>query len=72
MATVKSSEERVREALEKIETIDKSGYRLNSVIATSPTAMDEAREYDKFEKQLPLAGEPILIKDNIEIGSAHV
>ena len=66
MATVKSSEERVREALEKIETIDKSGYRLNSVIATSPTAMDEAREYDKSEKQLPLAGEPILIKDNIE------
>lgn len=66
MATLKSSESRVREALEKIESVDQSGYELNSVLAISATAIAEAREYDKSGKTLPLAGEPILIKDNIE------
>jgi len=58
--------ERVTETLEKIESIDKSGYSLNSVIATSPFALDEARNYDAAGRELPLGGIPILIKDNIE------
>ena len=67
MSATRSSEERVQEALSKIESIDKSGYKLNSVIATSKTALDEARNYDRSGKNLPLDGEPILIKDNIEV-----
>ena len=51
--------EAVDEALTKIAEIDKSGYRLNSVLAIS-----ENLSYN--ETVGPLAGVPILIKDNIE------
>ena len=46
-------------ALAKIETIDRSGYKLNSVLA-----LTENLEINTQEG--PLAGVPILIKDNIE------
>ena len=46
-------------ALEKIESIDKSGYKLNSVLAIS-------EDLNFNESSGPLAGVPILIKDNIE------
>ena len=49
----------VEAALEKIESIDKSGYRLNSVLAIS-------EDLSFNEKSGPLGGVPILIKDNIE------
>lgn len=51
------------EALNRIERVDQSGYELNSVLAVSKTAISDANSIDK---NLPLAGLPILIKDNIE------
>ena len=51
------------EALERIQSIDASGYELNSVLAVSKSALSDALTIDK---NLPLAGLPILIKDNIE------
>ena len=51
------------EALERIQSIDQSGYELNSVLAVSKNALSDALNIDK---NLPLAGIPILIKDNIE------
>ncbi len=60
------STEMVEEALHKIKSIDHSGYELRSVLAVSTQALDQAREYDKSNANLPLAGFPILIKDNIE------
>ena len=61
-----SSREQVEIALDKIQKIDKSGYTLNSVLALRETALAEADSYDKSGKALPLGGQPILIKDNIE------
>jgi len=61
-----SSREQVENALDKIQKIDKSGYTLNSVLALRDAALSEADAYDKAGKALPLAGQPILIKDNIE------
>jgi amidase len=39
---------------------------IHAVIATDPTAIEQARRVDQSGKQGPLAGKPILIKDNIE------
>ncbi len=51
------------EALERIQSIDASGYELNSVLAISKSALSDALTIDQ---NLPLAGLPIMIKDNIE------
>jgi len=51
------------EALERIQSIDQSGYELNSVLAVSKSALSDAMT---ISKDLPLAGLPILIKDNIQ------
>ena len=51
------------EALERIQSVDQSGYELNSVLAVSKTALSDAMNIDK---DLPLAGLPIFIKDNIQ------
>jgi amidase len=51
------------EALERIQSVDQSGYELNSVLAISKTALSDAM---RIAKDLPLAGLPIFIKDNIE------
>ena len=40
--------------------------RLRAVIATDPTALDQARAVDEGRVLGPLAGMPVLIKDNIE------
>ena len=61
-----NSREQVEAALHKIETIDQSGYTLNSVLAVRDAALADADAYDKAGKDLPLKGQPILIKDNIE------
>jgi amidase len=61
-----TSREQVEIALDKIQKIDKSGYTLNSVLALRDAALAEADSYDKSGKALPLGGQPILIKDNIE------
>src|SRR4029450_13746129 len=47
--------------------IEKLNPRLNAVIATDPTALDQARTLDRILRARgPLFGMPGLIKDNIE------
>jgi amidase len=40
--------------------------QLHAVIAIDPTALDQARAIDRGNLRGPLAGQPVLIKDNIE------
>jgi amidase len=55
--------------LSRIETIDKAGPRVNSVIEINPDALTIADELDRERRQKgarsPLHGVPVLIKDNI-------
>src|SRR3954447_22930292 len=57
------AEANVRAALDRIARIDP---QLHSVIAVDPTAIDQARRVDATNFRGPLAGEPVLIKDDIE------
>ena len=50
---------KIEESLQKVAEIDQSGYRLNSVLALT-------KDLKFNELNGPLAGVPILIKDNIE------
>lgn len=56
--------------LDRIETVDRAGPRLQSVIATNPDALAQADASDARraagETLGPLDGVPILLKDNIE------
>ena len=56
--------------LQRIESIDKSGPILNSVIEINPDALEIAEKRDQERKvgkiRGPLHGIPILIKDNID------
>jgi len=58
------AEANVRAALERIARVDP---QLHSVIAVDPTAIDQARRVDASNLRGPLAGQPVLIKDNIEV-----
>jgi amidase len=62
-AQPRPAEANVRGALERIAHVDP---QLHSVIAIDPTAIDQARRVDASSLRGPLAGEPVLIKDNIE------
>jgi amidase len=57
------AETNVRVALDRIQRVD---ARLHSVLAVDPTAIDQARQVDAGNLRGPLAGQPVLIKDNIE------
>ena len=57
------AESNTRAALERIARIDP---QLHSVIAVDPTAIDQAKRVDASNLRGPLAGQPVLIKDNIE------
>lgn len=57
------SEVNVRSALNRIAAVDP---QLHSVIAVDPSAMEQARRVDSDRLRGPLAGQPVLIKDNIE------
>jgi len=65
-----SSEALVKLYLERIETIDKQGPRLQAVLTVNPDALTQAKELDVMRKdgviKGPLHGVPILLKDNIE------
>jgi amidase len=51
---------------QSLERIAQLNPALHAVIATDPTAMEQARAVDASGKQGPLAGQPVIIKDNIE------
>src|SRR3954447_18428747 len=57
------AEANVQTALARVAAIDPL---LHSLIALDPTAIDQARAVDSGSLRGPLAGEPVLIKDNIE------
>jgi amidase len=69
-AGVVDSEGLVRAYLDRIETIDRAGPTLRSIIALNPKALDEARRLDAERRagrvRGPLHGVPLLVKDNIE------
>lgn len=63
----------VQAYLHRIEQIDCSGPELNSVVALSEHALDEADELDRRFDETgelvgPLHGVPVLVKDQIEVG----
>src|SRR5437763_8400023 len=63
-AQPRPAEANVRAALERIARVDP---QLHSIIAVNPTAIDEARRVDASNLRGPLAGQPVLIKDNVEV-----
>ncbi|MDO8645726.1 MAG: amidase family protein [Candidatus Planktophila sp.] len=60
-AGVETAESLAAQALDRIEVIDTTGYELNSILAIAHQS-DEGT----FDSNSPLAGLPIVIKDNIE------
>jgi len=63
-------EQVVRDYMTRIETLDKSGPTINSLIYINPKALEEAQVLDKELKEGklrgPLHGIPIILKDNID------
>ncbi|HLO19193.1 MAG TPA: amidase [Sphingomicrobium sp.] len=57
------AETNVQTALARVAAVDPM---LHSVLALDPTAVDQARSVDGGSRRGPLAGQPVLIKDNIE------
>lgn len=58
-----AAEARTRAALARIERLNPA---INAVLATEPTALVQARTIDNSGFSGPLAGHPVLLKDNIE------
>lgn len=62
----------VRYYLERIESYDRSGPVLNSVLEINPDALEIARSLDKERKEKgarsPLHGIPVMLKGNIDTG----
>jgi amidase len=65
-----TAETLTRAYLARIEAYDRAGPRLNSVRELNPDALAEAASRDRAEprRDRPLAGMPILVKDNIATG----
>ena len=65
-----TSQQLVELYLKRIETIDKNGSNLNSIIEINPDAVSIANEMDKERSEGknrgPLHGIPVVIKDNID------
>ena len=66
-AAAPAAETNVRAALQRIARIDP---QLHSVIAVDPTAIEQAQRVDASGLRGPLVGQPVLIKDNIEMAGA--
>jgi amidase len=52
--------------IQSIQRVRELNPFLNAVIAIDPTALDQARSIDALGRSGPLAGQPVLIKDNID------
>jgi amidase len=63
-APAASAEANTAAALRRIAEVEPL---VNAVIATDPSAMEQARALDRSARRGPLHGMPILIKDNIEV-----
>ncbi len=65
-----TSEALTQDYLARIEKIDRAGPKLQSILTLNPNALDQARAVDQRraegETLPPLAGIPVLLKDNIE------
>ena len=57
------AETNVKTSLARIAAVDR---QLHSVIAVDPSALEQARAVDSGSLRGPLAGQPVLLKDNIE------
>jgi amidase len=62
-----SAAELARAYLARIESVDRAGLSLNSVLQTNPDAVEIAAKIDAAKRKVkrPLEGIPILLKDNI-------
>jgi len=60
---IATSEQMTRQALDGIQRLNPA---LHAIIAVDPTAIEQARRIDAAGQRGPLAGEPVLLKDNIE------
>lgn len=67
-----TSEDLTRQFIERIQTLDQAGPKVNSVIELNPDALEIARARDKDRKSGKahglLFGIPVLVKDNIDSG----
>jgi amidase len=61
------AETNVQTALNRIAAVNP---QLHAVIAVDPSAIDQARAVDAGSQRGPLAGQPVLLKDNIESAGA--
>lgn len=65
-----SSEDVVRAYLERVESIDKNGQQLNSILQINPDAIAIAKQLDKERKEGKVRGSlhgiPVVLKDNID------
>ena len=61
----------VQNYLDRIETYDKNGPQINSIISINPNALDDADQLDKALKEKglvgPLHGIPVLMKDQADV-----
>jgi amidase len=64
LAQQHGAEAATAQAIARVQRIDP---QLGSVIALDPTAMEQARRIDATGARGPLAGQPVLIKDNVEV-----
>lgn len=63
----------VQAYLDRIESIDRSGVELNSIVTLSPHASEDAAKLDASFAETgqffgPLHGVPVVVKDQIEVG----
>lgn len=73
LAGTRTVREVVDAYLARIEAIDRNGPSLNSVVALSPRAQDDADALDRSFRESgelvgPLHGVPVLVKDQVEVG----
>ena len=62
-----SAEGKIRQTLVQIGRLNP---QLNAIISVDPTAIDQAKRIDAAGMTGPLAGKPILIKDNVEVAGS--